>query len=257
MDGCTVGRLKRLATTALLTSLLAVCAAAPAAASHHSRTPPKHCGKRGHGHQGHNGHGPPAPFRPATVYEVAGGTARPGSKVHLHGVLSAVATSGGRAWLAVAPSDPGYSGWEYSGLEIHLPSHPGLPKIDVGDRVSVDGTVTADGAGNWLGISGLKIDASGEPVEPLDVADTDLLAPSDPGALDSVLVRVPNLSIATASSTETTMTDGLALGNAIIGELPVPFSLPFEFQAVTGIADTLGTGPRLLPRSFDDFDLGP
>lgn len=252
LDACTVVELKRFAITTAAVSLVALICLAPslAAASPRSHTPPRKCGKPPRGH--HHGR----PFHAATIYEVAGGTVRSGSKVRLQAVVSAVAISGRRAWLGVAPDDPAYSGWEYSGLEIHLPRHPHVSQIEVGDRVTVLGKVSADPAGNRLGVLTLKVESSGATVEPLDVADMELLSPADPRALDAVLVRVPNLSIATASPTETTMTDGLTLGNAIIGELPVPFSLPFEFKAVTGIADTLGAGPRLLPRAFADFDLG-
>jgi hypothetical protein len=231
LDGCTVGNLKRFAITFSAVSLLALVCLAPsfAAAAPRSHTPPtpKKCGKppRGHHHHGSS-------IRSATIYEVAKGTARPGSKVRLRGVVSAVASSGGRAWLAVTPGDPEYSGPEYSGLEVRLSRHPHTPAIEVGDRVAAFGTVVGDAAGTWLGVLKLKVEFS------------------------AVLVRVPNLSVATASLTETTMTTGLRLGNAIIGELPVPFSLPFEFKSVTGIADTLGTGPHLLPRTFADFDLG-
>jgi hypothetical protein len=246
-----VALVKPFAVSASAVFLLALgcLAAGPAVAAPH---PHKHakCAKAQPGPEAK------ARFCTATIYEVADGTAPSGSKVRLLGVVSAVASSGERAWLAVEPGDPGYSSWEYSGVEIRLPRRPHPPKAGVGDRVAAYGTVTADGAGNWLDVHALSVESSGATVEPLDVADTALLSPSDPGPLDAVLVRVLNLTLATASPTEMTMTDGLALGNAIVGELPTIFSGPIQFESVTGIADTLGTGPPLLPRTLGDLHLG-
>ncbi len=220
----------------------------PAVASHPYQ-PPKRCpGQR-------RGHGPPARC-PVTVFDVADGSVPPGSTAQLTATVTAVATSGRRAWLGVSPDDPDYTGWEYSGLEVGLPRCLHRARIEVGDQVEISGTVASAANGRRLDTEALRVESHGEAVEPLEIPDTALLSPAEPGALDSVLVRVPQLTIATASPNEMTMTDGLTLGNAIIGELPTNYSGTFEFEWVTGIADTLGAGPRLLPREIGDLHIG-
>lgn len=235
--------------TAMLLLTFGALAVGPALACPH-RQPPRRCRNdprgRGYDHQA---------ACPTSVYEVADGTAPAGSEVQVSAVLTAVAGSGGRAWLGVAEDDPAYAGWEYSGLEVDLPWHRHGPKLEAGEAVQVLGTVSRDASGSRLEASGLKVEGGRENVEPVELEDAELLSPADPAALDGVLVRVAHVSLAVETPTESTLTDGLTLGDAIIGELPTLYGLPTEFEWVTGIAETLGTGPRLLPRDIEDFHI--
>jgi hypothetical protein len=235
-------------TTALALLSVGWLGALPATAAPRGPKPGK-CSKA---HRGPVGKGR---YRSATIYEVADSALPSGSKVRLSAVVTAVAASSQTAWLGTMPADPGYLGPEYSGLEIDLSGLSPPPALAVGDRVSSYGTAVWDAAGNWLDLADLTVESAGESVSPLEVSDAMLLSPSEPAALDAVLVRVPNLTLATESSSEFTMTDGLALGSAIIGELPTIYGEPTQFPWVTGIADTLGPVPRLLPRTVGDLHL--
>ncbi len=193
-------------------------------------------------------------YCPATIYEVADGTLPADSRVRLSGALSAVAASGETAWLGTRPSDPGYSGPGYSGLEIDLAGLSPLPAMAVGDHVSVYGTVVVAPTGNRLAAAGLSAKASEGAFPPFEISAATFVTPGEAGPLDAVLVRVPSQSIVSQTPSEWTLSGGFALGDDAIGELPNgTFPDSTQFEAVTGIADTLGSAPRLLPRDIGDL----
>src|SRR5262249_34209082 len=108
-------------------------------------------------------------FCPATVYEVADGTQAADSKVRLsNAIVTAVAKSGETAWLGVKPGDAGYVGREYSGVELDL-SNLSPTTLEVGDRVTVDGTVVGAPAGPRVVAASLSVGASGEEITPFEV----------------------------------------------------------------------------------------
>lgn len=196
-------------------------------------------------------------FCPATVYEIADGTKPADAQVRVsHAVVTAVSKFGIAAWVAVKPGDTGYTGRDYSGLEVEVAgfSPTGLA---VGDRVTVDGTVVSSPTGNLLSAVALKIESNGEGFDPYEVSASTLTSPTESGPLDAVLVRVPNTILIEDLESEFVMSGGFNLGSAVIGELPTGVFLPgSEFEGVTGIADTLIGIPRLLPRDTLDFDFG-
>jgi hypothetical protein len=245
LDRCTVAVVKLLAATASAALLLGLgcLAPLPAGAAPKHAPPAQNC--------------PRQHIRVATIYEVADSTVGSGSRVRLgDAVLTAVSPSGLAAWIGAQPGDPGYAGPGYSGIEIDLSALRHPPPLAVGDLVRVQGTVTWDTAGNWVGAEALSVRSTGQSVDPVAVDAASLLAPAESGPLDAVLVSTGPLTLASESASEWTMSDGIVLGDAIIGELPPVFLEGAVFESVTGIADTLGGGPVLLPREFADIHLG-
>jgi hypothetical protein len=226
------------------------CAATAPAASGKPNPPPKKCKKI-------PGDGLKDRYCPATIYEAADGTLADGSRIRLSGaVVTAVATSGQTAWLGVSPDDAYYSGPGYSGLQIDLTSLSPLPALAVGDRVNAYGVLSTAATGNRLAVSDLTARSSEEPVAPVEVSASTLLSPTESAPLDAVLVRVPNLALIEVTESEWTLSEGVTLGSAIIGEIPDIYGEGTTFESVTGIADTLGTGPLLLLRTISDIHLG-
>jgi hypothetical protein len=203
----------------------------------------------------------------ATIYEVAEGTVPAGYKVQIaNATVTAIAPAIGTAWLGAESTDPGYEGPAYSGLEVSLSGVSPQPELQVGgpaaadaapavgDRVTVDGTTYGGTTGNWLAATSLQVTSSGASVTPTEVNAATFASTSEAAPLDAVLVRVPNLTLVSQTEPEWTMSGGIRLSEEIMGELPVGTFLDgAEFEYVTGIADTLGSGPRLVPRSLADF----
>jgi hypothetical protein len=196
-------------------------------------------------------------FCPATVYEIADGTQPAGAQVRVsQAIVTAVSKFGLAAWVAVKPGDTGYTGRDYSGLEVEVLGFSPI-ELAVGDRVTVDGTVVSSPTGNLLTAAALKVERSGESFDPYEVSASTLTSPAESAPLDAVLVRVPNTILIEDLGSEFVMSGGFNLGDAIIGELPTGVFLPeSEFEGVTGIADTQIGIPRLLPRDTLDFDFG-
>jgi hypothetical protein len=194
-----------------------------------------------------------------TIYEVANGTVPAGVEVSLHNVIvSADASSGKTAWLAVKEGDAGYSGPNYSGLEVDLSGLSPAPSLAVGDRVSVSGKVVDAASGNRLAVASAIVESSlGEVIPPVVMTTTGFATPATAQPLDSVLVSLSNLTLSSISGSSWLMSEGgIVVGNAAIG------TLPFEpagthFSTVRGIADTAASPPTLLPRQAADIVVGP
>jgi len=197
-------------------------------------------------------------FTPATIYEIAKGEVADEAKAHLsHALVTAVASDGKTAWVGMEPTDVDYEGPSYSGLQIDLSAISPTP-LAVGDRVAIDGSVVKAQTGNWIAAAAVAVESSGEPVAPLEVSAESLTAAGQMEPLDAVLVEVPTQTLEEDTGAEWAMSGGFVVAGDIMGELPEgAFLEGTVFAWLAGVADTLGSGPRLLPRGIEDFGLSP
>jgi large repetitive protein len=193
-------------------------------------------------------------YCPTTIYKIADGTVPVGSESKLSGVLvTAVTQSKGNAWVQVKPGDSGYTEPKYSGLDLKLASSAPA----AGDRITVEGTVIAGAHGTELSVANLTVVSSLNEAPPPPESITALqFVPAQAGPLNGVIVSILNQTLSTNSVSSWAMSGGFTVANAIIGSLPnEPVST--EFSSLTGIADTLGAGSTLLPRTTADIVTGP
>ncbi|HEY2333413.1 MAG TPA: thrombospondin type 3 repeat-containing protein [Solirubrobacterales bacterium] len=193
-----------------------------------------------------------------TIYKITKGEVPDGAEVRLNNALvSAVASSGDTAWLAVKSGDAGYEGEDFSGLEVDLSGLSSVPTIKIGDRLTVDGTVVTAAAGNRLALTSLSVESSlGEVVVPVPISAAEFVIPADSDPLDSVLVSVPNLTLSSHSGSDWLMSEGITVASRAFGILPGDAN-GTNFSTLAGIAETLGSAPTLLPRQASDIVAGP
>ncbi|HEX3609304.1 MAG TPA: thrombospondin type 3 repeat-containing protein [Solirubrobacterales bacterium] len=193
-----------------------------------------------------------------TIYKIAKSEVPGGAEVKLtNALISAVASSGGTAWLAVKSGDVGYEGEDFSGLEVDLSGLSSVPTIKIGNRVTVDGTVVTAATGNRFAVTSLSVESSLEEVlAPVPISAAEFTTPADSDPLDSVLVSVPNLSLLSLSGSNWLVSEGITVGNTAFGTLPSD-PIGTHFSVLGGIADTLGSTPTLLPRQVSDIVVGP
>jgi hypothetical protein len=194
-------------------------------------------------------------YCPTTIYKIADGTVPVGSESKLSGVLvTAVTPSNDNAWVQVKPGDLSYSGASYSGLELDLTP---IPTVKAGDRVTVEGTVVAGAHGTELSVASLSVVSSlGEAPPPPESITALQFVPAQAGPLNGVIVSILNQTLSTNSVSSWAMSGGFTVANAIIGSLPNE-PVNTHFSSLTGIADTLGAGSTLLPRTIADIVTGP
>jgi hypothetical protein len=192
----------------------------------------------------------PGGFCPATIYAINRGEIPADEKVAVRNALVTAVDPGNDEWVAVKPGDPGDEGSDYSGLQIDL---SGLAGAATGDRIEADGTTEQTAAGAVLKAEALTVEAAaGEVFTPPTVTATELTA-TRRTPLNGLLVRVAGLSLESGAGTSTwAMSEGVAVGDRLIGALPSAYLDGTSFSSITGIADSLGSGD-LLPRAAGDI----
>lgn len=180
---------------------------------------------------------------PATPYSLNSGQHASSQLVQLDELLVlASAPAANRAWAAVAPGDPGYTGPEHSAIELNTSLLPIKPLA--GDRVRLLGVATPEP----FQPEQASTTANDVPLPaPLTLAPPDLTP-----ALDDVLISVGPLTVATQAAGGWSTTEGVGVGALLIGTLPAYYPDGTTFGSITGIAD--GGGPGVLPRGASDFE---
>lgn len=193
----------------------------------------------------------PDGYCPATIYEVSKETAPAATKVTLTNALVS-ATNGGSAWVMVNPSDLGYEGREFSGLELNLSKFSGAPPQE-NDRIAVKGTTAT---GPLLEVESLTVESHGGVPNPYSVTAVEFGETAMKAPLNGLLVTISSTLKLESNNTTTWSMNGspgsLTIGSRIIGTLPTPANSPAYFSPTIGIADTLDSG-YLLPRNETDL----
>jgi predicted extracellular nuclease len=166
--------------------------------------------------------------------------------------VTAVAANG--YYVQVPPDSPDYAGAANSGLFVFSGTGP---KPAAGDRVDVEGTLTnyygrlelTDTVFTPAGTSG----ASPEPaiVEPVDAATASAVVNgvAVAGALQSVLIKVQNVTVTNASPAvnEFEVTGGLPVDDLLYRLDPLP-SVGQTFSSITGVLNLYLNRYALEPR---------
>jgi hypothetical protein len=200
---------------------------------------------------------------PTTIYAINDGSTPAGSYVRVtNAMVSAVASGGGVAWVQIKNGDPGYTDVNNSGLRVIFFGVTPQPALNVGDRITIDGTAT-DQNGPVLDAAAVTpISTGGSP----DVtAETAADFATKPPGLNGVLISVASLTIDSyiAGPPPTNVGGWNVSSGAITGidvTTGVTQSLPncalsTTFTSITGLADTRGiaTHAVLGPRGNDDL----
>ena len=185
-------------------------------------------------------------FAPATIYEINQGTHPVGTRVYVdHVLITARADAGPTSFGATIPGDPGYSGQDFSALELRTASE----FLEEGARTRVLGTVRAD----RLDVSAQEPELGSEPLPgPVTLTPSELAA--GPDAKNGLLVRIENVSIESATASEWTLAEEVRVRSGFFFGFP-QYGPPTAFESLTGHATTRGSGiPALYPRDLSDID---
>jgi hypothetical protein len=183
---------------------------------------------------------------PATIYMVKEGLVPNGSEVRIaNAMVTAVAPGGAHAWVGVEPSDPGYQGPGFSGMEVDL-SQASHPALQVGDRIDIQGTV----ADPFVAHSVVVDSQGGVPAAVVTTPD------AFPASYDDVLAQINNVSLDAGGGTDqwtvSSGANGVDVQAGLIAHLP-NYPTGTDLAAVRGIAGTGGASPVLKPRSTADI----
>ena len=168
---------------------------------------------------------------------------------------AAVTASASNAfWVGVQPGDPEYAGVDDSGIEVDLTGSP-IPAPSVGSRVRIEGTLQGD----KVDPDEVTVNSTGNGLVAHPVTDATLV--TNPSALDGVLVSTGYVFVDSVDGDgDWVLGQGYTLGDRIIGAMPTTGARPpAAYQAqpdlrqVTGIAETSGAGPEVLPRTALDI----
>jgi large repetitive protein len=163
---------------------------------------------------------------PATIYEIKNGTLSLETPVRLTGALVTGKGANG-FFVQVKETDAGYTGADYSGLFVFT---GGAPAVAVGDRVTLDGTITNfQGQLELDSVTGLSVTSSGDlPPAAIPAAYAEIKTGGARAlTLESVIVQV---GVATVSAVDTmfgefTLADGadsLVADDFIFALTPAP-----------------------------------
>jgi hypothetical protein len=149
-------------------------------------------------------------------------------------------------WIAYHPGDPGYMGADFSAIEVDITGLPGT--YQVGDLVKVVGT-----AGEIVDASSVALLGSGASPAPIAKTAADLAG--NPPALDGLLIRLDSVTLIDGT-VPWQITGPSAVTGRIYAGLPTKPD-GTGITSITGIADTRGAEPILLPRAAADIVFAP
>jgi hypothetical protein len=195
----------------------------------------------------------PSGYCPATIYQVDRGELPADSRVALTNALVTAVAPGDATWVAVKPTDAGYEGRGFSGMEVNISSLASAPAQ--GDRITIEGITSTASAGPRLKAEAITAESeSGETFTPYSVTAAEFTEGSKGPELNGLLVSIAGLEReGHTGNSSWAMSGGIFLGNRIIGELPGSYSNGQAFVSITGIAETLEEASELLPRSGSDI----
>lgn len=194
----------------------------------------------------------PTGYCPKTIYQV-NQTVPGGEKVALANALVTATEPGVAVWVAVKPTDLGFSERAYSALEVDVSGLSSTPAQ--GDRIKLEGTTRVTSAGASLEAEAFTVESTGEVFTPYSVSATEFASPGHANELHNLLVSVPSLTMEVNQGTSWAMSNGIFVGSQVIGALPTggSYTAGHTFTSITGIAETLEEARELLPREAGDI----
>ncbi|MFO0682862.1 MAG: amidohydrolase family protein [Sandaracinus sp.] len=195
---------------------------------------------------------------PATIYQVQMGTVASGQMAAVHGVVTAVGSTG--FFLQTETSDPAYTVPDYSGVFVFT---GGAPTIARGDAVTVSGTVSTYMNEVQIGSSPTVMrTGAGSIPAPVDVTAAEIgTGGTRARALEGVLATVLNVSVTNtmpalgmgdrAPSNEFEVAGALRVDDQLYLLTPLP-AMGESFGSITGIVAQRYGNSRLLPRDAAD-----
>lgn len=201
---------------------------------------------------------------PVSIYAINDGSVPGGSYVRVtNALVSAVSPDESVAWLQVKMTDSDYAGVSNSGLRVILFNVTPQPTLSVGDRVTLDGTTSAQP--DPVLDAAVVTPLGGVPETPDVNAQTAAGFAAKPAGLTNVLVSVPNLTIDSYIAAPPPMNIGgwnVSSGSVtnidvFIGLItPTPnCALNTTFSSVTGLArvDNALADASISPRDAGDL----
>ncbi len=201
---------------------------------------------------------------PVTIYSIKNGTTPVGSTVR---VVSALVTGEGRDgfFVQTKAGDPGYAGADFSGLFVYTGSaSPFLATVQVGDRVTIDGSVmNFNGQLELDGVTNVTVDQSLAEAPPPPVAVTGAEVTTGGArapALEGVIVRLGASSVTAVDAAQGEITVMDAVGTVVVDDyLFVPAPAPTvgqTFGSVTGVLALRSAVSKIEPRAATDLPVG-
>ncbi len=201
---------------------------------------------------------------PTTIYAIKNGTVSVGTSVSLVNQLVTGRVAAG-FYLQVAPSDPGYTTSDDSGVYVYSPTNT----VAVGDRVTLNSTTVSNFNGQiQLTVPDTMIvTAASEPSPPPVAVLSSDVATGGPraAALESVIVQVSNAAVTdiapplgmgdTAPTNEFVVDGALRVNDFLYLITPFPV-LGQEYASLTGILDFRTGDSKLELRDAADVVLG-
>ncbi len=186
-------------------------------------------------------------FVPTTIYDLNAGELPTGTRAYLENVLITARAGNNRvAYGATIPGDPGYSGQDFSGIELRTADI----FLETGSRQFLSGSVR-DG---FFQVTDTGDSAPCCEAVPDPIAVTPASLASGPDALNGLLVEITNVSVASSSAEEWLLTESIRVDDDLFSELP-QFGPGTVFESVRGHATTAGGGtPAISPRGLNDID---
>jgi large repetitive protein len=207
---------------------------------------------------------PGAQACPSTIYAIKNGTVASGASVSLINQLVTGRVAAGY-YLQVAPSDPGYTGSDYSGVYVYDPTNT----VAVGDRVTIISTTVSNFNGQiqlTVPVTMIVTAANEASPPPVAVLSSDV-ATSGPraAALESVIVQVSGATVTdiapapgagdTPPTNEFVVDGSLRVNDFIYLITPFP-TVAQVYTSLAGILDYRNGNSKLELRDAADVVIG-
>jgi large repetitive protein len=184
---------------------------------------------------------------PTTIYDINQGNVPSGTNIRITSALVTAKMSDGSAfWVEVDPGGPGFSGFDFFGLEVASGS---VTAPSPGSPVTIDGIVGTQS----LTATQVQVVAPTEPPAPASVAPASFADPSSAAKLNGAFVTISSAVTLSSQAGGDWMTSaGFTVGHRIIALPACQNGANITF--LHGIADIEGGNLVLLPRDPSDID---
>ncbi|MEZ4462529.1 MAG: amidohydrolase family protein [bacterium] len=202
-------------------------------------------------------------YCPTTIYDIRAGTVATGALVQITDAL-VIAASGTTIFVRVAPGSPTFTSQDNSGLQIFLGNGAVSTPPNLGDVVTLVGSVSEFGGSPQMDkIQTLQVTSSGVALpDPIDVSVADVVTGGPKAStLQGLLVRVQDVTVTSSnpdapSDFQEFEVDGLRVDDLLFA-VPTRPSVGETFSSITGILHFSFSNTKVCPRSADDLLTGP